>query len=86
MKRLNYLLMPLVLSACANQPGSPVEVKIPVPVYVPCQIAMPEKPKPCIPKEDTRPEILRCWLIERETIKPYIAELETGLSICTRSD
>ena len=80
--RLTALLV-IFLTGCASVPEKTVEVKIPIPVYTPCPITPVPKPGMCVPKNDTRPEVLRCWLVEREQNKTYIRELETQLAICS---
>ena len=80
--RLTALLV-IFLTGCASVPEKTVEVSIPIPVYTPCPITPVPKPVMCVPKNDTRPEVLRCWLVEREQNKTYIRELETQLAICS---
>ena len=83
--KLSYLkyAICILLTGCQTLPEKTVEVKIPVPVYTPCPVTMPAKPAECSPKDTSRPEVLRCWLIEREQNKAYIRELEAMLAICS---
>jgi PBP1b-binding outer membrane lipoprotein LpoB len=84
MKRIILLyFITLMLSGCAATPEKTVEVKIPVPAYTPCPVEIPTKPEKCIPKDATRPEALRCMLVERERIKAYSLELEAQLRVCS---
>ena len=72
------------LHGCASVPEKMVEVKIPVPVYTPCPVTMPAKPAACTPKDESRPEWLRCALVEREQNRAYILEMEAQLRVCSQ--
>ncbi len=76
-----YLLSLILLAGCANTPEKVVEVKVPVPVVIPCKADIP-KPSLCVPKEG-RVEWLRCELANTERNQAYIRELEAALSICS---
>lgn len=58
----------------------PVTVRVPVPV--PCVDRMPDKPEQCQLRDDSRPEWLRCALVERERLLGYVEQLEAVLEAC----
>lgn len=58
----------------------PVTVRVPVPV--PCIDRMPTRPDACQLRDDSRPEWLRCALVERERLLGYVGELEAVLEAC----
>lgn len=77
------MLIPLALTACGSTPPVPPEtVIIKVPVTVPCVDAMPKKPEVCSPSDETRPEYLRCLLVNHTRSESYRAELEAILMAC----
>lgn len=83
-KRIYFplLILASILAGCASQPERVVEVKVPIQTFVPCPVTLPAKPTVCTPKEDTRPEVLRCMLVEREQLRAYSMELEAQLRVC----
>lgn len=80
--KISYTIFAILLTGCTTLPEKVVEVKIPIPIYTPCPVTIPAKPPVCTPKEDTRPEILRCMLVEREQLRAYSMELEAQLRVC----
>lgn len=70
------LLLPLLAGCVCN----PARVEIPVPV--PCVSKLPEPPEQCKPLDDSRPEYLRCVLIESERNKGYTNQLRAALTGC----
>jgi len=69
------------ITGCSAIPEKPIHVNIPVPVVVPCKAEV-AKPELCQPKDDSRPEWLRCELVNHERMKAYAAELEAVLKAC----
>lgn len=66
------------LAGCAAT--EPVTVRVPAPV--PCVDRMPARPDACQPRDASRPEWLRCALVERERLLGYVGELEAVLEAC----
>ena len=66
------------LAGCAAT--DPATVRVPVPV--PCFDRVPTRPDACQPRDDSRPEWLRCALVERELLRGYVGELEAVLEAC----
>ena len=66
------------LAGCAAT--DPATVRVPVPV--PCVDKVPTRPEACQPRDDSRPEWLRCALVERERLLGYVGELEAVLEAC----
>lgn len=73
-----WLISLASLTGCATT--DPVTVRVPVPV--PCIDRMPARPDACTPRDDSRPEWLRCALAEREALRGYVGELEAVLQGC----
>lgn len=64
-----------LLCGCAT-----TTVRVPVPV--PCISDRPAKPAGCSPSDDSRVEYLRCALVERESLRGYVGELEAVVDAC----
>lgn len=79
-------LLPLILTACAPAPTRPEPAVVQVPVAAPCLRAqdMPDRPQACVPRDDSRPEWLRCKLSDCARKDGYIGQLEAVLSGCAR--
>ena len=60
--------------------GCATTVRVPVPV--PCVSDRPTRPAVCSPADDSRVEYLRCALVERESLRGYVGELEAVLDAC----
>ena len=67
-----------LLAGCAT-----TTVRVPVPV--PCVSDRPTRPAGCAPADDSRVEYFRCALVERETLRGYVGELEAILDACSSS-
>ena len=65
----------LLLAGCASNP-----VQVPIPV--PCVTELPARPEACEPTNETRPEYLRCVLVDCERNKGYTKQLEAVLIGC----
>lgn len=74
---LIWLAAGSLLAACSSTPQ-----RVEVPVPVPCRITMPTPPAPCIPRDQSRAEWLRCRLADCEARAGYQAELEALLKAC----
>ena len=71
---MKYLVL-LLLAGCATEP-------VQVPIAVPCVDKLPAKPEVCEPKDKTRPEYLRCALVNCERNKGYTVQLEAVMAGC----
>ena len=71
------LVLVIVLAGCAAS-----SERVEVPIAVPCVDRLPAKPEACEPKDKTRPEYLRCLLVNCERNKGYTKQLEAGMSAC----
>lgn len=83
--KLWLVLLTLTVTACSNPklpdvPIPPVEVKIPV--AVPCVKELPKRPDKCVIKDSSRPEKLRCILVDKLRNDAYAKELEAILETC----
>jgi hypothetical protein len=70
------ILLVLTLTGCAH------ETKIPIPTT--CVVKLPVKPVWCHPVDTTRPEWLRCSLINEAHCRGYALELEALLKGCMK--
>ena len=84
--RLCGSLLMLTLQGCSSvtplpsAPQEPVVVKIPVSVA--CVDKVPDAPEKCKPKDSSRPETLRCVLVDKIRGDAYIKELSAILAAC----
>ena len=78
------IALALVLSACQCQPVKPVTVDVPVPV--PCAATLPQQPTACTPADTSRPEYLRCRLIDDDQREAYTRQIEAALKGCVGSN
>jgi hypothetical protein len=84
--RLCGSLLMLTLQGCSSvtplpsAPQEPVVVK--VPVSVACVDKVPDAPEKCKPKDSSRPETLRCVLVDKIRGDAYIKELSAILAAC----
>lgn len=76
------LILP-VLTACKTFPQIQ---RVEVPIATPCKVDVPKKPEQCIPRDTSRPEWLRCALVDAENNKGYRKELEAALMGCTSNN
>jgi hypothetical protein len=84
--RLCGSLLMLTLQGCSSviplpsAPQEPVVVK--VPVSVACVDKVPDAPEKCKPRDSSRPETLRCVLVDKIRGDAYIKELSAILAAC----
>lgn len=71
------LILALPLIGCASAPE-----RVEVPIPVPCVTKLPPKPEVCEPKDKSRPEYLRCVLVNCERTAGYAKQLEAALTGC----
>jgi hypothetical protein len=78
----------LILAGCSSvaplPPAPPEPVQVLVPVAVPCVDKLPDQPKKCTVRDNTRVERLRCILVDKIWGDAYIAELEALLAACAK--
>lgn len=72
-------LLLMLLAGCATPQKNEV-VQVPVPV--PCNVTLPDRPVWCVPKDDSRVEWLRCVLVDLPSWQQYARELEATLTAC----
>lgn len=77
---MRWLISVALASLAGCSATGPVAVRVPVPV--PCVEKLPERPAECIQRDDSRPEWLRCALVERDLLRGYAGELEAVLQAC----
>jgi hypothetical protein len=84
--RLCVSLLMLTLQGCSSVtplPSAPQEpVVIKVPVSVACVDKVPDAPEKCKPRDSSRPETLRCVLVDKIRGDAYIKELSAILAAC----
>jgi len=84
--RLCGSLLMLTLQGCSSVtplPSAPQEpVVIKIPVSVACVDKVPDAPEKCKPKDSSRPETLRCVLVDKIRGDAYIKELSAILAAC----
>jgi|WetSurMetagenome_2_1015567.scaffolds.fasta_scaffold16345_3 hypothetical protein len=84
--RLCVSLLMLTLQGCSSTPplpsapSAPVIVK--VPVVAPCVDTLPMAPEKCVQADKSRPEALRCVLVDKIRGDAYTKELEALLLAC----
>jgi len=69
-------------AAAASLAGCAATETVHVPVPVPCIDKVPARPEACVQRDASRPEWLRCALVERERLLGYVGELEAVLGAC----
>lgn len=86
--RLCVSLLMLTLQGCSSvaplpsAPQEPVVVK--VPVSVPCVEQVPVAPEKCKPDDRSRPETLRCVLVDKIRGDAYTKELAAIVAVCAK--
>jgi hypothetical protein len=84
--RLCGSLSMLILQGCSSVaplPSAPPEpVVIKIPVNVACVDKVPDAPEKCKPRDSSRPETLRCVLVDKIRGDAYIKELSAILAAC----
>jgi hypothetical protein len=86
--RLCVSLLMLTLQGCSNisplpsAPSEPVIVKIPV--SAPCVDKVPVAPEKCKPIDKSRPETLRCVLVDKIRGDAYTTELAAIVAACAK--
>ena len=77
-----FLASLIVLTGCTSIPSEVQTVNIPVPVLTPCVTNIP-KPSMAEPKNNSRVEWLRSYMINNERLMAYLKELEATLQACS---
>ena len=78
---ISLLMLAVISSGCQTIPKTET-VKVPVTVYVPCPVTMPDKPEACIAPNDSNTEWLRCLMIDHKNLQGYALALEAQLNVC----
>lgn len=76
------LLMLAVISSGCHTLTKTETVNVPVAIYVPCPVVMPEKFEACIPPDESNTEWLRCLMVDHKNLQGYALALEAQLTVC----
>lgn len=75
----------LLLAGCAS-PTKPDTIyrteTVRVPVSAPCVESIPQAPPTCVARDGSRPEWLRCLIVNKYRQDAYVSELAAVLKAC----